>query len=625
MFKSALFLAALCAAPAALAVPLAMPHQGALTDASGLPLEGEYTLTFAIYDAADSTTPLWTQVFTEEVVGGHFAVRLGSDPSNPLPAALIDGSPRWVGLTVDSEAELPRLFLDSVPHALVSRAVSGGPVNASSISVNGVEVIGADGTLTSGALPIGFTDDDTLADLQCVAGEFVSYDGLAWGCSTPAQGAIDAADITSGTLDLARLPIGSTDGTVASGSRIHDALDITTGVLVADRIPALDAAKTTSGVFDVARIPDLDAAKITSGTLNVAQIPALDAAKIVSGSFLPTQIPNLDAAKITSGTLNAAQIPNLDAAKITSGVFVDARIPNLAAAKTTSGVFDVARIPNLDAAKITSGVLDRARLPALTAADVGAAPANGTGRIVTGGVTSSDTLHFSGAMQQITFWPNGWANLPTGWSNGPGPAASPNDGFSIAVGHTGGETTAAFLTINDNADDAIYIGSGSATCCSSTWRGLRVQGGGNAQLSGTLASGQGALYADVAENVPVTEGIEAGDVVAVSPDAGSYPESRFVRTAAAFDRGVVGVISDSAIMNMATEAGGRQPLALTGLVKVKVDASYGAIQPGDLLVSSPTPGHAMRADDAPAGTVIGKALEPLNDGTGRVLMLVMSR
>ena len=85
------------------------------------------------------------------------------------------------------------------------------------------------------------------------------------------------------------------------------------------------------------------------------------------------------------------------------------------------------------------------------------------------------------------------------------------------------------------------------------------------------------------------------------------------------------MISDSAILNMATEADGRQPLALTGLVKVKVDAQYGAIRPGDLLVSSPTAGHAMRAEDAPAGTVIGKALEPLDAGTGRVLMLVMPR
>jgi hypothetical protein len=55
---------------------------------------------------------------------------------------------------------------------------------------------------------------------------------------------------------------------------------------------------------------------------------------------------------------------------------------------------------------------------------------------------------------------------------------------------------------------------------------------------------------------------------------------------------------------------------------VKVDAGYGAIQPGDLLVSSPTPGHAMRAGAPAAGTVVGKALSPLESGTGSVAVMV---
>ncbi|HEX9732766.1 MAG TPA: hypothetical protein VGG06_12355 [Thermoanaerobaculia bacterium] len=66
-------------------------------------------------------------------------------------------------------------------------------------------------------------------------------------------------------------------------------------------------------------------------------------------------------------------------------------------------------------------------------------------------------------------------------------------------------------------------------------------------------------------------------------------------------------------------------LALAGRVPVKADASYGAIRPGDLLVASPTPGHAMRAADPAPGTVIGKALEALEGDTGRVMMLVMMR
>ena len=66
------------------------------------------------------------------------------------------------------------------------------------------------------------------------------------------------------------------------------------------------------------------------------------------------------------------------------------------------------------------------------------------------------------------------------------------------------------------------------------------------------------------------------------------------------------------------------PLALVGRVPCQVDASYGAIQVGDLLTTSGTPGHAMVCNDLVAciGSIIGKALEPWDEGTGTILVLV---
>lgn len=67
-------------------------------------------------------------------------------------------------------------------------------------------------------------------------------------------------------------------------------------------------------------------------------------------------------------------------------------------------------------------------------------------------------------------------------------------------------------------------------------------------------------------------------------------------------------------------------VAMAGRVPVKVDASYGAIRAGHLLVASPTPGHAMRADNpAPQGAVVGKALEPFDAGQGSIMMMVLNR
>ena len=46
---------------------------------------------------------------------------------------------------------------------------------------------------------------------------------------------------------------------------------------------------------------------------------------------------------------------------------------------------------------------------------------------------------------------------------------------------------------------------------------------------------------------------------------------------------------------------------------------------GDLLVTSPTPGHAMAQQARLPGTAFGKALEPLEKGTGMIKVLVMLR
>ena len=61
-----------------------------------------------------------------------------------------------------------------------------------------------------------------------------------------------------------------------------------------------------------------------------------------------------------------------------------------------------------------------------------------------------------------------------------------------------------------------------------------------------------------------------------------------------------------------------------GKVFCKVDAQYGAVEVGDLLTTSPTAGHAMKASNSAKapGAVIGKALRPLIDGQGLIPILI---
>lgn len=135
--------------------------------------------------------------------------------------------------------------------------------------------------------------------------------------------------------------------------------------------------------------------------------------------------------------------------------------------------------------------------------------------------------------------------------------------------------------------------------------------------------------ADFAETFDVVESepLLPGTVVSINPDnSGQLRVSDM-----AYDRTVAGIISGAGgiqpgmLMGQeGTIANGKHPVALTGRVYCLVDATYGDIKPGDLLTTSPTPGHAMKVNDHEAGrgAIIGKAMTSLTDGKGLVLVLV---
>ena len=58
------------------------------------------------------------------------------------------------------------------------------------------------------------------------------------------------------------------------------------------------------------------------------------------------------------------------------------------------------------------------------------------------------------------------------------------------------------------------------------------------------------------------------------------------------------------------------PMGIIGVLPTKISAENGPIGIGDLLVTSSTPGHAMKADFSDLGrligAVIGKAMEPFD-------------
>lgn len=139
--------------------------------------------------------------------------------------------------------------------------------------------------------------------------------------------------------------------------------------------------------------------------------------------------------------------------------------------------------------------------------------------------------------------------------------------------------------------------------------------------------GEGAL--DVAEAFKVNDALEVqpGMVVAIDPaNAGELTLTR-----APYDRKVADIVSGAGDLKAGIQLGGKlaqepghHPVALTGRVWCSADASERPIQPEDLLTSSATPGHAMAVTDhaRAQGAIIGKAMTPLAEGKGLVLVLV---
>jgi trimeric autotransporter adhesin len=153
---------------------------------------------------------------------------------------------------------------------------------------------------------------------------------------------------------------------------------------------------------------------------------------------------------------------------------------------------------------------------------------------------------------------------------------------------------------------------------------FRVDGTGKGFFDGGTQTGG----ADFAEAVAVAKEFaqhEPGDLLIVDTTG----KRQLKLSAEPYSTLVAGIYSTkpgvlATSHKMDETAANEIPLAIVGIVPCKVSAENGPIRPGDLLVSSSTPGHAMKGTDRNRmlGAVVGKALEPMDEGTGVIQVLV---
>jgi hypothetical protein len=176
-------------------VPGKLGYQGRLLDSSGSPVVGPLSVTFNIYSTATLGTPLWTEAQTVVFEEGFYSVYLGD--VTPFPSTLFSGAELYLELAPGTSGPLsPRQRIDSVAYALMAQSLSGGSVNATSISVNGNTVINSSGQLAGAAAysagaGSGISINGGAISVNssgCSMGQVLQWTGTAWVCATPTGG-----------------------------------------------------------------------------------------------------------------------------------------------------------------------------------------------------------------------------------------------------------------------------------------------------------------------------------------------------------------------------------------------------------------------------------------------------
>jgi hypothetical protein len=185
-------------------------------------------------------------------------------------------------------------------------------------------------------------------------------------------------------------------------------------------------------------------------------------------------------------------------------------------------------------------------------------------------------------------------------------------------GEAAGANFSGVAGIHSKGGKGVY---GSSTGFAGWFQG-NVQVTGNLTVAGDILL-TGADCAEQFDSVGITP-IEPGTLVVMN-DSGALQESEL-----AYDRKIAGVVAGAGefrpaiILDKIPSDRNRTSISLIGKAYCKVDAGHGPVEVGDLLTSSPTPGHAMKAADQSRafGAVVGKALRPLKHGQAMIPILV---
>jgi hypothetical protein len=600
-------------------VPDYINFQGTLTDSAGNPFNGETSMTFSFFNLPETGTPLWSETHSAvEITNGIFQVFLGT--INPFPDTLLNDPGLWLEISVGAEVLTPRTQIASVPFGM--KCGSADFAFESLFTGHAEHATYAD---TAEFSFIGAPDADWIIDSENI----YHVDGTV-GIGTPEpQFKLDLVgdrirlQDSAHTKQISLRVDGPQAGVLVDNANLI--LRSTTGNTIMQPVEGNVGIGTTS--------PDaplhVSSAFSTWGMLKIARSDSGDheaSIAFIEGSDAATDEYWLVGAGVWNQTnefvIGRSQ-PNM---VITPDPYVGIGVWNPISKLHIKGYE-----PTYLTVEASTG-----HSPGLTL------NSGGTNQWTILYHPSDTFLSFykEGSGDKMVIKNNGYVGIGTtspqrllhiyGTNNPRLLIGAPAEATPELNLQRGTNTYAIYMnSSNDlafyNAGTHIVFTDDGNVGVGTTSPDERMHVIGTVKCTELKITGG----SDIAEpfNVKQTDTIEPGMVMSIDPEN----PGKLKTAETAYDHCVAGIISGAGgiqpgmLMSQSrSTADGEYPIAMTGRVYCKADASNGPIKPGDLLTSSETPGHAMKVTDYSKahGATIGKAMTCLEQGTGLVLVLV---
>uniref|UniRef100_A0A832G8I4 Uncharacterized protein n=1 Tax=Ignavibacterium album TaxID=591197 RepID=A0A832G8I4_9BACT len=416
-------------------IPQTINYQGVLKDASGnIVTNGDYNLTFKIYDSETGGTPLWTETKLINVVDGIFSTQLGS----VTPLTLSFDNAYWLGVTVGSGSELtPRIAFTSVPYSRMSLTIPDNSLTSNKIhsgqvvkSLNGLKddvnlVAGSNVTITpsgnnltiSSASGAGGTVTQVNTGAGLTGGPItttgtisIANDGIA--TAMLQNNSVTTDKIVDGTItatDIANTQV------VKSINSLKDNVNLVAGsnvtITPSGNNLTISAASGAGGtVTQVNTGAGLTGGPITTtGTISIAndgiatamlQNNSVTTDKIVDGTISTNDLANnsVTSTKIADGTITTSDLSDnsVTTAKIVDGTIATSDLANnsVTTDKIVDGTITATDIGSTQVVKSLNAIKDNVNLVAGSNITITPSGQNLTISSTSGGMGGSGTTNY---------------------------------------------------------------------------------------------------------------------------------------------------------------------------------------------------------------------------------------